>query len=92
MRDRCKNLVSFSLNFTCISLQDTVLEKKCIVFLLITNSIKILVAMRDRCEKLVFSLSFTYNSPKGTMSAKKCLVFLLITNRKKGFDGDARPL
>ena len=58
MRDRCEDLVSFSLNFTCTSLQDTVLEKKCIVFLLITNSIKILVAMRDRCEKLVFSTHF----------------------------------
>ena len=41
MRDRCKKLVSFSLNLTCTSLQDTVLEKKCLVFLLITNSIKI---------------------------------------------------
>ena len=34
--------VSFSLNFTFNSLQDTVLEKKCLlVFLLITNSKKI---------------------------------------------------
>ena len=41
MRDRCKKLVSFSLNFTCTSLQDTVLETKCLVVLLITNSIKI---------------------------------------------------
>ena len=40
MRDRCKNLVSFSLNFTCTSLQETVLEKKCIVFLLITKYYK----------------------------------------------------
>ena len=41
MRDRFKKLVSFSFNFTYISLQDTVLEKKCLlVFLLITNSKK----------------------------------------------------
>ena len=64
-------------------LQREVLEKKSLVFLLITNGKKILVAMRDRCEKLVFSLNFTYNWLKGTMSEKKCLVFLLITNRKK---------
>ena len=40
MCDRCKK-VPFSLNFTCTSLQDAVLEKKCLVFLLITISIKI---------------------------------------------------
>ena len=48
MRDRFRKLVSFSFSFTYTSLQDTVLEKKCIAFLLITNSIKILVAIRDR--------------------------------------------
>ena len=36
MRDRCKKLV-FSLNFTLNSLQGTMSEKKCLVFLLITN-------------------------------------------------------
>ena len=42
MRDRFKKLVSSSFNFTYTSLQDTVLEKKCLlVFLLITNSKKI---------------------------------------------------
>ena len=41
MRDHCKKIVSFSLSSTYNSLQDTVLEKKCLVFLLITNSIKI---------------------------------------------------
>ena len=40
MRDRCKKLVSFSLNFTCTSLQGTLSEKKCLVSLLITNSKK----------------------------------------------------
>ena len=55
MRDRFKKLVSFSFNFTYTSLQDTVLEKKCLlVFLLITNSKKYLVAMRDRCKKISF--------------------------------------
>ena len=41
MRDRFKKLVFFSFNFTYTSFQDTVLEKKSIVFLLITNSIKV---------------------------------------------------
>ena len=41
MRDRFKKLVSFSFNFTYTSLQDTVLEKKSNVFLLITNIIKV---------------------------------------------------
>ena len=41
MRDRFKKLVSFSFNFTYTWLQDTVLEKKCLVFLLKTNSKKI---------------------------------------------------
>ena len=40
MCHRCKK-VPFSLNFTCTSLQEAVLEKKCLVFLLITISIKI---------------------------------------------------
>ena len=41
MRDRFKKLVSFSFNFTYTSLQDAVLEKKSIAFLLITNGIKV---------------------------------------------------
>ena len=32
MRNRCKKIVSFSLNFTYNSLQGTVLEKKCLIF------------------------------------------------------------
>ena len=39
MRDRCKKGF-FSLNFTYNSLQGTISEKKCPVFLLITNSKK----------------------------------------------------
>ena len=54
MRDRFKKLVSFELVFTYNSLQGTLLEKKSLVFLFITISIKILVAMRDRCKKLIF--------------------------------------
>ena len=93
MRDRFKKLVSFELVFTYLSLQGTLLEKKSLVFLFITISIKILVAMRDSCKKLVFSsLNFTYNSLQGTISDKKCFVFFLITNSKKGFGGDTRPL
>ena len=41
MRDRFRKLVSFSFNFIYTSLQDTVLETKCLVVLLITNSIKL---------------------------------------------------
>ena len=40
MRDRFKKLVSLSFNFTYTSLQGTVFERKCRVFLVITNSIK----------------------------------------------------
>ena len=40
MRDRFKKVVSFELIFSYISLQATLLEKKSLVFLLITNSIK----------------------------------------------------
>ena len=37
MRDRCEKLVFFPLNFIYNSLQGTISEKKCLVFLLITN-------------------------------------------------------
>ena len=40
IRDRCKELVSFSINFTYKLLRGTVLGKKYMVFLLITNSRK----------------------------------------------------
>ena len=40
MRERCEKLVSLSFNFNYTSLQSTVLEKECLFFLLITNSIK----------------------------------------------------
>ena len=42
MRDRFKKLVSFQLIFIYISLQVTLLEKKSLVVLLITNIIKII--------------------------------------------------
>ena len=92
MRDRCEKLVSFSLNLTCTSLQDTVLEKKCLVFLLITNSIKIFGRDAQPLQKNSFSLNFTYHSLQGTVLEKKCLVFLLITNSIKIFGRDAQPL
>ena len=40
MRDRCEKLVFFPLNFTYNLLRGTISEKKCLVFLLITNSKK----------------------------------------------------
>ena len=55
MRDRCKILVSFSFNFTYTSLQDTVLEKKCLVVRWITNSKK---NIWSRCATAVKKLAF----------------------------------
>ena len=40
MRDRCEKLVFFPLIFSYNSLEGTISEKKCLVFLLITNSKK----------------------------------------------------
>ena len=76
MRDRCENLVSLSFNFTYTSLQGTVLEEKCLVFLLITNSIK---NIWSRCATAVtislFSPIFTYNMLQREVLEKKSLVF-----------------
>ena len=75
MRDRSKKLVSFSFNFIYTSLQDTVLEKKCLVFLLITISKKILVAMCDRCKKLAYltQLHLQNASARSVREEKPCL-------------------
>ena len=93
MRDRCQNLL-FPPNFTYNMLQREVLEKKSLVFLLITNGIE---KYWSRCATTVkkiisFSLNFTYTSLQDTVLEKICLVFLMITNSIKLFGRDARPL
>ena len=76
MRDRCKFLAfltQFHLQYA--SARSVRGEKPC--FYADNNWYKkILVAMRDRCKKIVsFSLNFTYNSLQGTVLEKKCLIF-----------------